>query len=212
MCEILGIVKNHDAYANLEDYCRSTPLRVEGEAGIREMATLTEAGLYTLILRSDKAAAKPFIRWVTTEVLPSIRRTGSYRLPHAPSAAHKGYPLLADTPVAPRLMVATDNLRADMGLLIEAALNGEDHSDHRIAELVEVAVACKAFYWIYARDPEGRFNGRVSLGCILCRRVGLTYPLPPGGHGRIIAVGQTRGRRYISQRVELPTTEEAATP
>lgn len=39
---------------------------------------VSESGLYTLIMRSDKPEAKRFQRWVTGEVLPSIRRTGSY--------------------------------------------------------------------------------------------------------------------------------------
>lgn len=39
---------------------------------------INESGLYSVILRSDKPQAKPFKRWVTHEVLPSIRQTGSY--------------------------------------------------------------------------------------------------------------------------------------
>ena len=46
----------------------------------RRQATMiiNESGLYHVILRSDKPEAKPFRRWVTSEVLPSIRRTGGY--------------------------------------------------------------------------------------------------------------------------------------
>ena len=44
----------------------------------RGMKLINESGLYTLIARSDKPEAKPFLRWVTSEVLPSIRKTGSY--------------------------------------------------------------------------------------------------------------------------------------
>ena len=44
------------------------------------MKLINEAGLYTLIARSDKTEAKPFQRWVTSEVLPSIRKTGSYSI------------------------------------------------------------------------------------------------------------------------------------
>ncbi len=39
---------------------------------------INESGLYNVILRSDKPEAKPFRKWVTNEVLPSIRKTGSY--------------------------------------------------------------------------------------------------------------------------------------
>ncbi len=42
---------------------------------------VSESGLYKLIMRSDKPQAKPFQDWVTREVLPSIRKTGSYELP-----------------------------------------------------------------------------------------------------------------------------------
>lgn len=46
--------------------------------GAQEMTVINESGLYHVILRSDKPEAKPFRRWVTSEVLPSIRRTGGY--------------------------------------------------------------------------------------------------------------------------------------
>ena len=42
---------------------------------------ITESGLYAVILRSDKPNAKKFRKWVTSEVLPSIRKAGSYGMP-----------------------------------------------------------------------------------------------------------------------------------
>ena len=51
--------------------------------GGQEMTTVNEPGLYTLVLGSRKAEAKRFKRWVTHEVLPSIRKTGSYVVPGA---------------------------------------------------------------------------------------------------------------------------------
>ena len=45
-----------------------------------ETIIINESGLYSLILRSDKPKAKDFRRWVTHEVLPAIRQTGSYNL------------------------------------------------------------------------------------------------------------------------------------
>ena len=44
----------------------------------REMNMINESGLYTLIFKSRKAAAERFQQWVTCDVLPSIRKTGSY--------------------------------------------------------------------------------------------------------------------------------------
>lgn len=49
--------------------------------GIQEMTTVNEPGFYALVLGSRKAEAKRFKRWVTHEVLPAIRKTGSYAVP-----------------------------------------------------------------------------------------------------------------------------------
>lgn len=46
--------------------------------GGQQMAVINESGLYSLILRSRKPEAKQFKRWITHEVIPAIRRTGSY--------------------------------------------------------------------------------------------------------------------------------------
>lgn len=46
--------------------------------GEQESWIINESGLYNVILRSDKPEARPFRKWVTSEVLPSIRKTGGY--------------------------------------------------------------------------------------------------------------------------------------
>jgi len=45
----------------------------------QSMTAVTEAGMYDVVIHSDKGIAKPFKRWVTHEVLPSIRKTGAYQ-------------------------------------------------------------------------------------------------------------------------------------
>ena len=45
------------------------------------MTVVNESGLYNVILRSDKPEAKPFRKWVTSKVLPSIRKHGAYMTP-----------------------------------------------------------------------------------------------------------------------------------
>lgn len=47
------------------------------------MTLVSESGLYTMIMRSNKEEAKPFRKWVTGEVLPSIRKTGRYEVKQA---------------------------------------------------------------------------------------------------------------------------------
>lgn len=74
VCEVLQIKNPTDVWKRLDEDERSRfNLGRQGEATI-----INESGLYHVILRSDKPQAKPFRRWVTKEVLPEIRRKGSY--------------------------------------------------------------------------------------------------------------------------------------
>lgn len=92
--EVRTIQKNGEPWWVLADVCKvldlSNPSKVADrlepdekanfELGLRGGATncINESGLYAVILRSDKPKAKPFRRWVTNEVLPSIRKHGAY--------------------------------------------------------------------------------------------------------------------------------------
>lgn len=51
---------------------------METPSGMQETTIINESGLYSLILRSKLESAKKFKRWVTAEVLPTIRKTGTY--------------------------------------------------------------------------------------------------------------------------------------
>lgn len=77
VCGILGISKYRDTASRLDEDERGS-VRVDTPGGEQEMTVVNESGLYNVILRSDKPEAKPFRKWVTAEVLPSIRKTGGY--------------------------------------------------------------------------------------------------------------------------------------
>jgi prophage antirepressor-like protein len=72
-------IKNATDVAKRLDEDELTRLNLGSRAG--ETNFITESGLYAVILRSDKPNAKKFRKWVTAEVLPSIRKTGSYGMP-----------------------------------------------------------------------------------------------------------------------------------
>ena len=55
--------------------------QINGSGQKRNMTLIDEAGLYSLIMRSALPAAEEFQEWVTAEVLPSIRKTGTYEIP-----------------------------------------------------------------------------------------------------------------------------------
>lgn len=88
VCVVLGISKYRDAAARLDPDERE-PVRVDTPGGPQEMILINESGLYHILLRSDKPEAKPFRKWVTGTVLPSIRKTGAYSAGALPDSAAK---------------------------------------------------------------------------------------------------------------------------
>lgn len=83
VCELLGIAKYHNAINRLDNDEKGVPVIQDTLGGPQEMATVNESGLYTLIFQSRKPEAKAFRKWVTGEVLPSIRRYGYYIDPNS---------------------------------------------------------------------------------------------------------------------------------
>ena len=79
VCDALGIDTNHVREALDEDEVNT--LRITEGKGNPNKTIITEAGLYSLILRSRKPEAKAFKRWVTHDVLPTIRKRGMYATP-----------------------------------------------------------------------------------------------------------------------------------
>ena len=86
VCDVLGISKHRDALSRLDDDERGS-VTLDTPGGSQKTGAINEAGLYTLILRSQKPEAKLFKRWITHSVIPQIRKTGSF-LPDIP----KTYP------------------------------------------------------------------------------------------------------------------------
>ena len=83
VCEALGYSNARDAIAkhvDEEDVAKRDTLT---KGGIQAVSCINESGLYSLILGSKLDSAKRMKRWVTSEVLPSIRKTGSYGSPAA---------------------------------------------------------------------------------------------------------------------------------
>lgn len=76
VCEALGLNNVGQATNGLDADEKGSITINDGTPGNPNKATISEAGLYSLILRSRKPEAKAFKRWVTHEVLPSIRRDG----------------------------------------------------------------------------------------------------------------------------------------
>lgn len=77
VCEVLGLSSPHKVFDRLDEDEKGRN-QIPTHGGEQEMTVVNESGLYNVILRSDKPEAKPFRKWVTSEVLPSIRKNGGY--------------------------------------------------------------------------------------------------------------------------------------
>lgn len=77
VCKVLDINYYRDALSKLDKDERGS-VSLDTLGGLQEFITINEPGLYTLILRSNKPKAKEFKRWITHEVLPSIRKYGGF--------------------------------------------------------------------------------------------------------------------------------------
>lgn len=91
ICDILEIANARDAVSTLDEDERGSVGITDGTSplgGNPNVNIISESGLYALIFKSRKPEAKAFRKWVTSEVLPTIRKTGRYEthsIPHPPT-------------------------------------------------------------------------------------------------------------------------------
>lgn len=77
VCKVLGIRNSRDAAARLDDDEKGVVI-TDTLGGPQEMTVINESGLWSLVLTSRKPEAKRFKKWITSEVIPAIRKTGGY--------------------------------------------------------------------------------------------------------------------------------------
>ena len=145
VCAVLGIANVGNVLARLDDDEKSSIRLTDGIRGNPNRAVISEPGLYSVILRSDSPAARPFRRWVTREVLPAIRRTGSYEV----------------APQVPQTYAEALRAAAD-------AAEAREIAEQRAAALEPAAGA-----WADLADAEGDYSVRQAAQ-ILSRAPGLT--------------------------------------
>jgi prophage antirepressor-like protein len=123
VCEVLEISKHRDAVSRLDDDERGSVL-VDTPGGKQEMTAVNEYGIYSLVMTSRKPEAKKFKRWVTHEVLPSIRKTGRYVVPQ------NVIPLSKDQAIVTVLRTTADLLEGQ-----EELRQGQQQLEMKLAEV-----------------------------------------------------------------------------
>lgn len=166
VCNAIDLTNLSMALSRLDDDEKGVS-QIDTPGGTQQMATLTESGLYSLVLRSDKKEAAKFRRWVTHKVLPEIRRTGSYS--HHPAAPQQ---LPSKKELAQWVVEAEE--RAEAAEAKVAELEPPATSWNELAEAAgdySVADAAK----VLSRDPAIRtgerrlFTAMAGLGWIFRR-------------------------------------------
>lgn len=147
VCAALGISRTDDGVGRLDDDEKDADsIRTPG--GDQEMTVINESGLYALVLRSRKPEARKFAKWVTSEVLPAIRKTGSYTAPQ-----YKQNP-------GDSLTVAQADVLRDM---LKTAVEKLPH-DQQAGAMVKGWSKLKAHFGCgYREIPQAAFTEAVSL-------------------------------------------------
>jgi prophage antirepressor-like protein len=147
--DVCAVLEHSDvsmACRRLDDDEKGTSL-IGTPGGTQTMTTINESGLYSLIMTSRKPEAKRFKKWVNSEVLPSIRKTGSYSLPAVASQ-----PKLPAEVKAVNISKAIVQIESDlshqprlMQFLIDHAISdiipaGKSLSGSRLRGVAEIAI------------------------------------------------------------------------
>lgn len=77
VCKALGLKNSRQSLSSLDDDEKGVCI-TDTLGGRQQVATINESGLYSLIFRSHKEEAKLFKKWITSDVIPSIRQHGGY--------------------------------------------------------------------------------------------------------------------------------------
>lgn len=190
VCDVLAISNNRDAATRLDDDEKAdvgiTDTSSTGVTQQRMVTIINESGLYSLILTSRKPTAKRFKKWVTSEVIPSIRKTGGYMVA-APEETPEELALRAMT-------VLQATVERQKQQLAEAQPKAEAHD--RIAGAdgsLNITEAAKALQvrpkdlttwlscnrWIYKRHNSQRwigFQSHTNNGDLVHKIMTIPYP------------------------------------
>lgn len=196
--------------------------------GSQEMTVINESGLYSLILRSRKKGARDFKKWVTSEVLPTIRKTGSYSVAQAInpndllSAVVLNLTALTSGIIETKAITAATVARVDdveAKLLTETqareAYEAEHHLD-RVQQYVRsfTDVKIQVVGEQLKRDPSAnarqlysRFTNEMKiLANVATSKAG---ELSVSGAKRCLVAAQTLAKRYgVPVVVQMPIAQE----
>jgi len=193
VCLALDIADMRQAVSRLDDDEKAL-IPVTTPGGKQQVRVVNEAGLYVLVIASRKSDAKKFRRWVTHDVIPSIRRTGSYSI-QAPQ--HQ----------IPQTYAEALRLAADLSDKVESQAKQIEAAQPAV-QFVERYVEAKQTQSIRAVAkilgvPEQAFIARLVADKILYRLSGRLMPSADqmAKHYWEVKTGEVRGIAFAQPKV-----------
>lgn len=113
VCRALDIANSRDALTRLDEDEKGVA-STDTPGGEQDMSVVNEPGLYSLVLGSRKPEAKAFKRWITHEVIPSLRKYGYYAMPKDYLSALKAY--VAEVELNQQLEAENEEQRLVIGM------------------------------------------------------------------------------------------------
>jgi prophage antirepressor-like protein len=185
VCDVLEIVQVGGMLRGLdEDEKRSVPTSsTEGRRnGGKPDVLISESGLYASVLRSRKPEAKRFRKWITSEVIPSIRRTGSYTVPVVAEVATRPD---SDLDVIAAMVGAIRASREESRAALELAQGASDAAEAVGAEVIDMharldrlvgaepaRMSCRMWAQVRGLEHMGLGGNAISLGGSAARVAG----------------------------------------
>lgn len=137
VCDVLGLVNTSKSVKSLDGdeklLMPNKQLGIKPQQGQQDFWLVNESGLYHLIFRSNKSAAHAFRKWVTSEVLPALRKRGTYNLDEAAKPGTQGILFPDERPMMPVMPGVMEEARA---LMLDVALQVSPGS--KVARLVRL--------------------------------------------------------------------------
>ena len=164
----------------------------------RLMWLVNESGMYALVIRSNKPEAKKFRKWVTNEVLPSIRRTGSYTVQPAARRGRKTRGELVNADILNLLWLIGESLNhgdqkeiaLELGVSVQSVsrtLNGYNRSNRILMALYKRARQNREAYMLYNQPA------------LIADRLLKGTPIPEGNHLPAVKYDGRRGGQIGNQ-------------
>ena len=205
ICDVLGLGNITEALRNLDDDELSSEILKSGNQG-REMKLVSESGLYALVIRSNKPNARKFRKWITSEVLPSIRKHGGYIASNGTESVEELY------------MRAMESLHAalERQKAITAEQTKQLEKQAPDVEYCNTVLAARNLHTVnsiatHLGTTAVRLNRLLSLHGWIYRKGGIYYPsasIRDKGYCDFHVVPYVKSNGEIATREHLKWTEE----